>query len=265
NRAAVLGGLDRILQTASRALGDRKAGQNDLFVDGNSGKAPDIQLPPAEPWDPLERLNQEFEAVGFYLSGHPLDAHEELLSRAKISSWREFETAARDHGHTAGRIAGIVTSFRDRRSRSGSRFAFAGFSDPSGHFEAVIFSDVLAEAADNLKVGQAVILGVEADVEADRVRLRVQSVEAIGNGGSVDKNSVDRDFKKLRIFISDAETLEALGSRLEAEGSGEVCVVVMDHQAGSEVEIRLARTCRLGPEIERAIKAVPGVIALEAS
>ncbi|VAW13857.1 DNA polymerase III alpha subunit [hydrothermal vent metagenome] len=259
NRAAVLGGLDRILQTASRAIGDRTAGQNDLFVGGEGGSAPDLRLPATEPWDPLEQLTQEFEALGFYLSGHPLDAYKLTLTRANVSSWRDFETAARDHGHSAGRIAGTVTSRRDRRARSGSRFAFVGFSDQTGQFEAVVFADVLAEAADLLNVGKAVILGVEADIDGERVRLRVQSVEAIGEGGK------PCEIAALKIFIEDAEPLNALGHRLQTEGRGEVSVVVMDKDTGREVELRLAKTYKLGPQIERAIKAVPGVVALEAS
>jgi len=264
NRAAVLDSLDRILQTAARAVGDRTAGQNDLFVGGKGGKVAEIHLPATEPWEPLERLNQEFEALGFYLSGHPLDEYRDELARAKVSSWRDFETAARDHGHSGGLIAGIVTSYRNRRSRSGSAFAFVGFSDQSGHFEAVVFSDVLSEAADFFKVGQSVILGVEADVDADRVRLRVQSVRAVGTGAGADMAVNRREAARLRIFVNDSEPLKALGNRLEADGQGEVSVVVMDKNSGSEVEIRLAKNYRLGPEIERAIKAVPGVVATDA-
>ena len=271
NRAAVLDGLDRILQTASRAIGDRTAGQNDLFVGGEGGRAPDLQLPGTDPWGPLERLNQEFEALGFYLSGHPLDAYKQMLTRARVMSWRDFETAVRDRGHTAGRIAGTVTSCRNRRARSGSRFAFVGFSDQTGQFEAVVFADMLAEAGDLLKVGEAVILGVEADIDGERVRLRVQSVEALDQSDKGPRNDNGskggkaREFTNLRIFINDAEPLDALGLRLETEGRGEVSVVVMDKGTGREVELRLAKTYKLGTEIERAIKAVPGVVALEAS
>jgi len=252
------------LQTAAKAVGDRSTGQNDLFVGGEDGGAADIQLPATAPWEPLERLNQEFEALGFYLSGHPLDEYKDVLARAKVSSWREFETAARDHGHTAGLIAGIVTSCRNRRSRSGSPFAFVGFSDQSGQFEAVVFSDVMAQAADRFKVGQAVIVGVEADVDADRVRLRVQSARAIGEEVGANEARTGQDISKLRIFVSDSEPLKALGNRLKAEGRGEVSVVVMDKSSGSEVEIRLAGNYQLGPQIERAIKAVPGVVATDA-
>ncbi len=263
NRAAVLDGLHMILQTAARAVGDRTAGQNDLFVGGESGKAAEIHLPATEPWEPLERLNQEFEALGFYLSGHPLDEFKDELARAKVSSWREFETAVRDHGHSGGLIAGIVTSYRNRRSRSGSSFAFVGFSDQSGHFEAVVFSDVLADAAELFEVGQSVILGVEADVDADRVRLRVQSVRAVGAGAGINRTSSRREAARLRIFVNDSEPLKALGNRLEANGGGEVCVVVLDKHSGCEVEIRLAENYQLGPKIEAAIKAVPGVVATD--
>lgn len=259
NRAAVLGGLDGILQMASRANGDRTSGQNDLFVGGDSGKAPELYLSQVKPWEPLERLGEEFDAVGFYLSGHPLDAYEAVLARAKIKGWRDFETDARDNGHSAGRLAGTVTSRRDRRAKSGSKFAFVGFSDATGQFEAVIFSDELAAYDEILRVGQAVILRVEADVDGDRVRLRVQSVEALGDEAKV------LELSSVKVFVKDESPLEALNSRLSEEGRGKVAVVVMDGSQGREIEVCLAKTYKLGPEVERAIKAVPGVIALEAS
>src|SRR5690606_28300141 len=93
-------------------------------------------------------------------------------------SWAEFE-AATERGVTAGRLAGVVVSARERKSQRGNRFAFAMFSDASGQFEAVIFSDTLAQARDLLEPGTPVLLTVEAEREGDSVKMRVQSLEAL--------------------------------------------------------------------------------------
>ena len=126
----------------------------------------------------MERLEKEFDAVGFFLSGHPLDEYESVLASLGVQSWSEFE-AATERGVTAGRLAGIVVSARERKSQRGNKFAFAMFSDPSGQFEAVIFSDTLAQARDLLEPGTPVLLTVEAERDGESVKLRVQHLEAL--------------------------------------------------------------------------------------
>ena len=66
-----------------------------------------------------------------------------------------------------------------RSSRSGNRFAFIGFSDPTGQFEAVCFADTLASCRDLLEIGKALMLRVEADVDGEDVKLRLQGVEPL--------------------------------------------------------------------------------------
>ena len=126
----------------------------------------------------MERLEKEFDAVGFFLSGHPLDEYESVLAKLGVQSWSDFE-AATERGVTAGRLAGIVVSARERKSQRGNKFAFAMFSDPSGQFEAVIFSDTLAQARDLLEPGTPVLLTVEAERDGESVKLRVQHLEAL--------------------------------------------------------------------------------------
>ena len=65
------------------------AGMADMF--GGVGSA-DVQLriPPYEPWPASERLQREYDAVGFFLSGHPLDEYGELLKKLRVQTWVEF-------------------------------------------------------------------------------------------------------------------------------------------------------------------------------
>ena len=127
----------------------------------------------------MERLGHEFDAVGFYLSGHPLDDYMPLLARLGAESYAHFREKALK-GAEAARLIGTVTYRQERRSsRSGNRFAFIGFSDPTGQFEAVCFADTLAACRDLLEVGKALILRVEADVDGEDVKLRLQGVEPL--------------------------------------------------------------------------------------
>src|SRR6185312_10680643 len=88
NRARVFGGADAILAACQRSHEAVTSGQNDMF--GNSADAPTIMLPNIEPWLPADRLRREYDAIGFFLSGHPLDDYATVLKRLRVQSWAEF-------------------------------------------------------------------------------------------------------------------------------------------------------------------------------
>ncbi|MGI9403572.1 MAG: DNA polymerase III subunit alpha, partial [Hyphomicrobium sp.] len=149
DRALVHANVEGVLALAQRLERDNQAGQHSLFAPPEIGGIPDpishaLDLRPAQAWIPMERLSQEFDAIGFYLSGHPLDQYALALKKLGVRSYAEFE-AMTERGASEGRIAGLVVSARERKSQRGNKFAFGLFSDTTGQFEAVIFSDTLAQ------------------------------------------------------------------------------------------------------------------------
>ena len=92
DRATLLAGADRILATANRSSSDRAQGQNDLF---GAKAQKEIRFEEAEPWLPIDRLRREFDAVGFFLSGHPLDEYKTVLDQLGVEPWTEFSAKAR--------------------------------------------------------------------------------------------------------------------------------------------------------------------------
>jgi len=84
NRARVHAAAESILAAAHRREAEQLAGQSVLFG-GESADA--IALPKAEPWPLNERLRREFDSVGFFLSGHPLDAYAAILARLRVQPW----------------------------------------------------------------------------------------------------------------------------------------------------------------------------------
>jgi DNA polymerase III subunit alpha len=260
NRARVFAAVDILLARAQRAHDTAAIGQSELFG-GGAAREP-IMLPQVEPWLPSERLRREYEAVGFFLSGHPLDDYAAVLKKMRVQPWAEFARAVKA-GATAGRVAATVVSRIERRTRTGSKMGIIGLSDPSGHFEAVIFSEGLAEHRDRLEPGNAVLLFLSAEVQGDEVRARIQSVDALDSAAANLQ-------KGLRVFLRDGAPLEAVAKRLEpvprsahANGDGEVSVVLL-LKRGTEVEVKLPGRFKVSPQIAGAIKAVPGVLQVEA-
>src|SRR5262249_40254204 len=141
-------------------------------------------------WTPMERLQHEFEAVGFFLSGHPLDAYAAVLNKLGIASYAELEARA-ERGGVAGRLAGIVVSVRERRSQEGNNLALALLSEATGQFEAVIFSETLAGAGQLLEPGTAVLVTVEGERDGDILKLRAQTIQSLDEAA----NGVQRGLK----------------------------------------------------------------------
>jgi DNA polymerase III subunit alpha len=271
NRACVFAAVDRLLASAQRSHEDAALGQSELF--GGPAAHEPMALPALEAWLPAERLQREYEAVGFFLSGHPLDDYAAALKRLRVQSWAEFSRAVKA-GAGAGRVAGTVVSRIERRTRNGTKMGIIGLSDPSGHYEAVLFAEGLAQYRDLLEPGTAVLLLLSAEVQAEEVRARIQSVEPLDEAAA-------RMQKGLRVFLRNEEPLAGVARRLEPTrngatrngsgnghgggeaGDGEVSMVLL-LQNGSEVEVKLPGRFKVSPQIAGAIKAVTGVVTVEA-
>ena len=260
NRARVFAAVDAVLATAQRAYDDVAVGQSELFA-GGAARQP-LVLGHVEPWLPAERLQKEFDAIGFFLSGHPLDDYAAALKRMRVQSWAEFARAVRA-GASAGRVAGTVVARIERRTRTGSKMGIIELSDPTGHYEAVVFSEGLAQFRDLLEPGAAVLLTLSAELQGDDVRARIQMVEPLDQAAA-------KLARGLRVFLRDETPIESVAKRLEgppsgraAPDNGEVALVLMLGE-GTEVEVKLPGRFKVSPQIAGAIKAVPGVVAVEA-
>ena len=160
------------------------------------------------------------------------------------------------------RVAAIVVSRVERRTKTGNKIGILGLSDPTGHFEAVIFSENLQKYRDLLEPGSAVLLHAGAEVQSDEVRVRVHAVE------SLDRVAAFTD-RGLRVAIEAKEAVDLVARRLNggkgaAEDRGFPISLVLRVGAGTDVEIRLPDRYPITPQIAGAIKAVPGVLAVEA-
>jgi DNA polymerase-3 subunit alpha len=252
-----------MLAAAQRTHETALQGQNELF--GGVASHNRLPLPAAEPWLPAERLRREYEAVGFFLTGHPLDDYTAALKRMNVQSWAEFSRNVKN-GVNTGRTAATVVSRMERRTKTGNKMGIIGLSDPSGQYEAVLFSEGLMQYREVLEPGAAVLLFLSAEAQGDDVRARIQSAERLDQ-------AAEKVQKGLRIFVRDQSPLEGITKRLQmTQGSGraqtngeggDVSMVLL-LQGGSEVEIRLPGRFKVSPQIAGAIKAVPGVVDVEA-
>ena len=250
-RARAFASVEPALATAHRALDERALGQDGLFAEQEAAPLA-VRAPP---WSATDRLRREFESVGFFLSGHPLEAYEAALKRLRVERWVDFALNVR-RGATSARLAASVLDRYERRTKSGSKMGIVQLSDPSGQYEAVIFQEGLNQFRDLLEKGADVLVTLQGAVEGEDVRARIVSVEPLAEAAS-------RTQKGLRIFLRDQGPLSSIAERLRAKGEGEVTVVAMLGKAEGEVEVKLPGRFAVSAAIVGSLKSVEGVVAVE--
>jgi DNA polymerase-3 subunit alpha len=250
-RAIAFASIEPMLALAQRNALERAAGQNALF--GETESAPlNVR---AQPWNSTDKLRREFEAVGFFLSGHPLEAYDNALKRIGAKRWVEFARAVRG-GATTGKLAASVLDRSERRTKTGSKLGVIQLSDPSGQYEAIIFQEGLTQFRDLLEKGSDVLLTLQANVEGEDVRARIAHVESLAEAAA-------KHHKGLRVFVRDEAPLPSIEDRLRGRGEGEVSLVVMLGPREGEVEVRLPGRYAVTGALAGALKAVAGVVAVE--
>jgi DNA polymerase-3 subunit alpha len=201
------------------------------------------------------RLQKEYDAIGFFLSGHPLDEYGALLEKLRVQRWSDFVRAVRN-GASAGRLAATVLDRTERRTKSGSKMGIVTLSDQSGHFEAIVFAEGLQRYRDLLEPGRAVTIVVQAAAEGDEVRARIQSAEPLDE-------AVSKHQRALRVFMRDEAPLKGVAQRLTARGEADVSMVLILEEGAREVEIKLPGRYTATPQIASALRAIPGVVHVE--
>ena len=223
------------------------------------GKVEAIRLPAAQSWSSTELLNREFAAVGFYLSAHPLDAYRHVMERDRVQSWVEFEHSVRA-GASAGRLAGMVVSKQERRTRTGKKMGIVMLSDPSGQYEAVIFEEGLARYRADLEPGAALLIDAGGDLRPEGVSVRIQSVRSL-------EQQASRVSQDMRIFLHDEAPVANLAPMVTGMArpgaEGKVSFVIMRNAGEREIEIELNDRFEVNGSVASAIKAMPGVDEVE--
>jgi len=256
NRRRVFQCVESIMRHANLAREERNSNQISLFGGENIETTTVIALPDVPEWSPMDRLNEEFDALGYYLSAHPLDTYSKSLNKLKVKRIADI-SARRQPGVV--KLAGTLISIKERTSAKGNRFAFAQFSDPTGSFEITLFSEVLTAARDLLDVGNSLLIDAIAKFHGDEgdVKFSASRIQSLEKAAS---NAVDG----MRVYINSDAPLEPLKQFLSGERKGMGRVEIIPRLPGyKSITLELKDKYDISSSICQAVASIPGVLDVQ--
>jgi DNA polymerase-3 subunit alpha len=254
-RAALVRSLDTCLASAQQASRDEAAGQASLFGGAGPARGAEAPFPAAGPeWSDRERLAYEKETLGFYVSGHPLLEHADLVAAVQAVSTRDLAP------ERAGRpilLAGIVTSLRKRRTRKGDWMAVFRLEDLEGSVEVLVFPELFRTCGSWIASDLAVLVRGKAELDEGRWRVVAEEISPL-------LGAAERRATRL--------VLEVDASRIPTERVAEVQKILEDHRGecpvllqitapgGVRVTVKPESSIRVGPtpDLTAALEQVLG-------
>ncbi|MBT5384036.1 MAG: DNA polymerase III subunit alpha, partial [Kordiimonadaceae bacterium] len=256
NRAQIYSVVEMMLREMSLATQERNSNQVNLF--GDQVEEQSIILPELKDWDLLEKLKGEQEAVGFYLSAHPLDAYTSVLARQKVVPSTELGDRVAGKGGFI-KIAGTIQGIRRMKSKRGNPYAFLSLSDSWGAYEVTLFKEILEAQDAALVNGNSVIISAEVKRGDDgSLRITGQGLETIDNVALRTGTGLD-------IYLKNANNIDAIKDILKNHKNGRGLVTFKvktfhDDFPECDVDVELAERYNISPMVRNAIVSLSGVL-----
>ncbi|MGV3516577.1 OB-fold nucleic acid binding domain-containing protein, partial [Luteitalea sp.] len=182
-RARLCAAIDRALEHGNRIQKDRDRGQTQLFDallgggdDGDASTMPDLALPDADPWPTAQVLAFEKEALGLYLSGHPLTAHQDDLAKAGAKPIAQCTEAAADV-----LVGGIIGGVRHVKTKKGDRMAAFMLEDLDGSLEVVAFPETFRNFGQAIENDRMVLVRGKLEAGDDTPKILASEIKPLSS------------------------------------------------------------------------------------
>ena len=176
NRQALFDSIPNFILKTKNIFENKSANQIDLFSEDEILENDIVN--DIEDWNFEERLSKEFEAVGFFISDHPLNQFTEIFDDYKIKDYSEFNL--NDEIKDAN-IASTLLKVQERKTAKGNSYAVLKLTDLTSVFELFIFSDILELNREILIEGNSLILTLVKSISNDENRFKRVNVQKIGS------------------------------------------------------------------------------------
>ncbi|MGB2322247.1 MAG: OB-fold nucleic acid binding domain-containing protein, partial [Candidatus Puniceispirillaceae bacterium] len=256
NRRELIENIEGVLGHAEAMWRDTHSSQDSLFG-GDDALDSTVRLRACDDWGGMDRLREEFDSLGLYLSAHPLDGYVGRLERLKVTSAAGLAEMIETRSIKPRlHLAGSVTSKQVRISQRGNKFAFVQFTDQTGMFEVTFFADILAESQELLDSDMPVLVAANLRLEENGPRLTAARVQALDDAIAAWNGGVG-------VVVQDERPLTALKSLLAEDGPGQAEVKLQLVIDGKAVRVALPGRYRLSGEARQSLRQLPGVLEVQ--
>jgi DNA polymerase-3 subunit alpha len=269
SRARMLGALDEAMKVGQAHQRDQASNQIDIFgmlgMQSKGGPRPGDVYGPVAEWSAQEQLTFEKEALGFYITGHPLDKYERALKRITSGTIAAVKEKA-----AAGevRLGGVVSALKLRNTKKGDRYSNFNLEDKSGFIEVITWPDTYKKCAELLGGDDPIFVKGRLEVGEDRTQVIANEVGALAEAMKNAKNGAGNgngklNGEKVHLYVRETEVsadelIRLRDTLLDYPGRSTVFL----HMLGSDAEtvIELPDQVRISstPELEAIVERLFG-------
>ena len=258
NRAALFTAAESLAHHAQAVCDEKNSNQSSLFgletQSSSNLQAINHLIPAIDDWGSWDRLSHEFDAIGFYLSAHPLDSKKNQLDRLGIVAHAAVPNHLGDKPAARVQMAGILLKKVEKISaKSGNRFAFLTLSDSTGVFEVALYSEILARVRGILEEGKSFLLSADVSYKDDQLRFTVQDIKPLDQ-------ALDHKVREVELEIDKIEAVANIKAILAPQEAGLIKVFIkVKTENGYSVRIKLKSGYHMPQEVKTTLERVQGV------
>ena len=262
SRARMSGALDDAMKAGQAHQRDQASNQIDIFsmlgTPIKGAKKASESYPPVTEWTEQEALAFEKEALGFYITGHPLDKYERVLKKISSGTIAALKERAQSGEF---RLGGVVSALRLRNTKKGDRYGSFNLEDKTGFIEVIVWPESYKKCADLLGADDPIYVKGKMEVGEDRVQVIANEVTALAEAAKNPKNNVPTAVaEKVDLYVREdavsAEELVRLRDMLLDYPGKHTVYLHLRAPAVGETVIELPEQVRIAPS--RELEALVG-------
>ena len=247
NRKEFHDNIPNIILASKTAFENKVNNQINLFDESNQNKKSLIKNTVNKDWHFQERLSKEFEAIGFFISDHPINEYKEVFDIYKIQNFNSFLNSPKSEAI----LAATIMKIKEKKTRDRKPFAIVKFSDLGGVFELFLFSEILEQNRNILKEGKSFLVTVLKDLSNQSNRFKKTSVKKLLSLNEIYNQSIPI----ITFEIEKLENLKNFSNLISEEGNTNVKIIIKNNSENLVFELSKKR--KINPEILKSLKNKP--------
>ncbi len=216
NRRSFYESIPNIILKSKNIHQNKLQNQIELFCEKESNSFEKIVSLKHE-WKFQEKMQKEFETMGFYLSDHPLNQYKDIFKEYNISKYNEFII----NNNQESMVAATILKVQEKKTQKGTSYAIIKFNDLGGVFELFVFSDIFETNREHIREGKSVIVTLlkNSNDTDQRIKINVKKIIPLDD-------ILNKPINNLKIKISDIKKIDMLSDILKTQGNVSILIEI---------------------------------------